>query len=199
MLALFGAHDLTNSVETGRYVLSPKRIFVHEEWNPETTQYNADLSLLEFEERGIRYNDFVQPICLWALENDPAGTEGFVTGWGKSEDKTRFHENVPKFVKAPIQSNEDCFLEAKALVDLSSKRTFCAGLRNGSGVCFGDSGGGLFLKVNVYYLRGIVSSSLIDDGGCDVSRNAIYTNVLKFKDWITKTTGAVSSISGRLR
>lgn len=169
--------------------LSPKEIYIHDKWNPGTTQYDADLSLLEFEERGIHFNDFVQPICLWDLKDDLQMTDGIVTGWGRSEDTQKLHENVPKLVQAPIQSNEDCFLDEGRLLDLSSRRTFCAGLRNGSGVCQGDSGGGLFIEADdAFHLRGIVSSSLMKADGCDVTKNAIFTNVLKFKDWIIDTT-----------
>lgn len=169
---------------------SPKNIFIHDDWNHLTTDYDADVSLLEFEHGSITFNIFVQPICLWNSENEPEVTNGLVTGWGKSEDSAKNHENKPKLIKTSLQVNERCFLETKNLVDLSSVRTFCAGLRNGSGVCFGDSGGGLFFKANnVYHLKGIVSSSLIKDSGCDVSKNAIYTNVLKFGDWIKNITG----------
>lgn len=191
ILALFGAHDLTNSFETERYALYPQEIFIHDDWNPGTSEYDADVSLLEFKAGNIHFNDFVQPVCLWESENDPAVTDGIVTGWGMSDDATKPHENLPKLVKVPIQSNEECLPGETGLAGISSRRTFCAGLQNGSGVCFGDSGGGLFIKVDeVFHLRGIVSSSLLKDGGCDVSKNAVYTNVLRFKDWIIGITGA---------
>lgn len=190
ILALFGAHDLNDYFEAERITLSPKKIYIHDDWNHLTETYDADVSLLEFEESKIYFGMYIQPICLWNFEHEPTVTEGVVTGWGRSGAAIE-HENLPKLVKAPIQSNEECFFDGgKHLIDLSSRRTFCAGLRNGSGVCQGDSGGGLFIKVDgVNYLRGIVSSSLIKDGGCDVSKNAVYTNVQKFRDWIDEKTG----------
>lgn len=166
MLAIFGAHDLSNPYEAGRFQLSPRKIYVHNDWNSSSIQYDADLSLLEFEDGSIHFNAFVQPICLFYSENEPPVTEGIVTGWGKSEDPNKITEIKPKLIKARIQSNEQCFLESKALVDLSSQRTFCAGLKNGSGVCTGDSGGGLFIKKDyAYHLSGIVSSSLVKNDG----------------------------------
>lgn len=36
---------------------------------------------------------------------------------------------------------------------------------------------------------GIVSSSLLKNDGCDVSKNAVYTNVIKFSDWIGNIIG----------
>lgn len=186
---------MNNHYEAEKIVLSPKRIIIHDEWNPQTQQYDADISLLEFEKGKILFSDssdFISPICLWGSETEPAAKEGVVVGWGKSEDATKFHETIPTMIKAKIQTNEECFLTQRPLLDLSSFRTFCAGLQNGSGVCFGDSGSGLFIKVNqVHYLKGIVSSSLVKDQLCDVSKNAVYTNVLKYMDWIEEKTRIV--------
>lgn len=193
ILALFGAHVLSHHHEAGRYSQSPKKIVLHEDWNPSTTQYDGDLSLLEFETGSIFFNNFVQPVCLWNSEKIPSVREGIVLGWGKSEDITRNHENVPKMVKVLIFSNAQCLPGEKSLADLSSHRTFCgSSINNGSGVCFGDSGGGLLIKVDeIYHLKGIVSSSLIKNAGteCDISKKAVYTDILKFTDWIANKTG----------
>lgn len=197
MIALFGAYDLSNQYESGRITQSPQYIKIHEEWNPSTIKYDADISLLEFEEGSILFNEksvYIRPICLWSAASDPAEKDGIVTGWGKSEDQSRKHQNKPKMTTAPIQSNEDCFFEAERLLGISTRRTFCAGTRNGSGVCHGDSGGGLFTKTaGIYYFRGIVSSTLIKDNACDVTNFAVYTNILKFKDWIDRNTQTVEN------
>lgn len=113
-------------------------------------------------------------------------TNGLVVGFGKSEDETKEHENIAKFLEAPIHKNEDCFLVNRELTTISSKNTFCAGTGRGQGVCSGDSGSGLVVKQNgYYYLRGVVSSSLKNGKyGCDVNSYAVFTDVLKFTDWI---------------
>lgn len=193
IFALFGAHNLNNHYEAEKISLSPKNIVIHEDWNQHHSDYDADIALLEFQRGKIIFSAdslYIQPICLWKSETEPPTlSEGIVTGWGKSEDPTKLHENEPKLLRVKIQSNEDCVYGERELFDLTSLRTFCAGLRNGSGVCHGDSGGGLFLNINgVYYLKGIVSSSLLKDESCDVSRNAVYTNVIKFKSWIEEKT-----------
>lgn len=202
VLALFGAHNLSNAFETGRIQQIPKKIYIHDEWNHLRGNYDADVSLLEFDEEKIQFSVYIQPICLWDLDNTWNVTDGIVTGWGKSRTFGKAYENLPASISAPIQTNEHCFLATKALVELSSLRTFCAGLRNGSGVCNGDSGGGLFIKTRgVFHLKGIVSSSLLKNDGCDVSKFAIYTNVTKFRSWIDTIAAdtLVSSVSGRLR
>ncbi|CRL03691.1 CLUMA_CG016762, isoform A [Clunio marinus] len=52
----------------------------------------------------------------------------------------------------------------------------------------GDSGGGLYMKVNIkWFIKGIFSSSLLtDEGMCDVESYSIFTDVAKFANWIAK-------------
>lgn len=183
---------MTNLYETGMVAFSPKKILVHEDWNSQTKKYDADISLLEFDEGNIHFNDYIQPICVWNYGSEPTVSDGIVIGWGVSEDKTKSFENKPKKITVQIQDTVDCFLDSIELVKFSSRRIICAGLKNGSGVCHGDDGGGLFGKVSgVYYLKGIVSAGLnTDDYGCDISQNAIYTDVPKFRDWIEEIAGS---------
>lgn len=188
IVAFFGAHNLSYVNETGRISLSPQKIHVHNQWDPNLRSYDADIALLVFESGKINSSHLIQPICLWSSRNVLATTEGTVVGWGKSEDLGKTHENVPKKIQVPMFTNEECFLETHELARISSKRTFCAGFTNGTGVCIGDSGSGFFVKFeDFYYLRGIVSSSLVTPMGCDVTKYAIYTNVLKFSNWIAYT------------
>lgn len=46
-----------------------------------------------------------------------------------------------------------------------------------------------------WYLKGIVSSSLLNSGVCDVSNDAIYTNVIRYLGWISDT---IAEASGKL-
>lgn len=193
--AIFGAHDLSDNYEPGRVPYSPTEIILHNEWNPHTTAYDADIAILRFESGKILFSEYVQPICLWDSTTIPSETVGVVIGWGKSDDTTKLHEKLPKLAELPMHSNEDCFLETPKLAEISSRRTFCAGLKNGTGVCFGDSGGGFVIKVKkINYLKGIVSSSLIEDGMCDVTKFAVYTDVLKYKSWIDGFIDDVSKL-----
>lgn len=48
-----------------------------------------------------------------------------------------------------------------------------------------------------FYLKGIVSASITDiNGNCDVTNLALYTNVLKFKDWIENSTNVEDESCG---
>lgn len=183
--------------EVERVGLTPEKVIIHEDWNSMTTSYDADVSLLKFEEGKLNiHHSYISPICIWDSIEDPLANEGFVLGWGKTENTSKMHETVPKLTSVIIQNNEECLAGSSRLADLASSRTLCAGNRNGSGVCSGDSGGGLYINIDgIYYLKGLISSSLITrDGECDISRNAVYTNIHKFGGWIKqKTQGAFST------
>lgn len=187
VIVQFGAHHSKNTNKVSKFSLSPKRIIIHDDWNSSEVIYDADLSLLEFKKDSIRFGANVFPVCLWDSVVEPSEMEGEVTLWAKNEVPKKNHENVRKQIKVLIQTNEDCLPGHGKLAELSSRRTFCAGLKNGSGICFGEGGGGLFIEVNkIYYLKGIVTSTLTKNDDCDISNFSVYTNVLRFKDWIIK-------------
>lgn len=191
VLVLFGTHDISDMFEVGKFGLSPWKIHIHEEWNPSIPEYDADLSLLEFEKGKIFFNIFVQPVCLWDSENEPKVTEGKVSGYGQISNSEKKTDGLPRLVNVLIQSNEYCLPGQNRLSEISSNRTFCAGRPDYAlVVCCGYSGSGLFVDINgVSYLRGIVSSALLKGDYCDTSKNAFCTNILKFRDWIGNITG----------
>jgi len=183
---LFGIHDLRRQNEFERFPYAVQNINVHPDWNPKTKTYDADIAVMVLETEVI-FGKHIQPICLMDLSSTFARlTDGLVVGYENDEDPKKLHLNIPKSISMPIHQNEDCFLKYPSLVTLSSKRTFCGGAGDGTGVCRGDSGSGLVVTDgSAYYLRGIVSSSLINmTYGCDVDTYLIFTNVLDFTDWI---------------
>ena len=186
VIALFGVHDLSNLYEVGRIALSPEKIKMHPDWSSSDIRYDADIAIMTFGSGEISSSKFIQPICLWNGDTPPVQIEGHVGGWGMNLKSENNYENIPKKLVVPIHTNEFCFLTTKDLVDLASNRTFCAGKGDGTGICEGDSGGGLSIKVrSIFYFRGIVSSGLNDQlGTCDVSKYSIFTDVLKVKPWI---------------
>ena len=188
ILALFGAHNLTDPYETGRMSSSPQKIQVHDDYNPSLETFDADIAILTFEAGAITFSTHVQPICLWNKKTQPTQTEGHIGGWGQSENLENNFEEIPTKLVLPIHANDFCFLTTKDLVDLASNRTFCAGRGDGTGICTGDSGGGVsIIDGSTFYFRGIVSSGLHNQLGCDVSKFSIFTDVLKFKPWIHRT------------
>ena len=185
LITLFGAHNLKDPYEFFRMALPPRNIQVHEDWSPDLESYDADIAIVTFQAGAIPFSSYVQPICLWNDDAPPIQTEGNVAGWGQSQNLEKLFEEIPTKLKVPIHSQEFCFLTTKDLVDLASNRTFCAGSGDETGICTGDSGGGVSIKVgSTFYFRGIVSSGLYDQISCDVTKFSIFTDVLKFKPWI---------------
>ncbi|CAO1385621.1 unnamed protein product [Diamesa hyperborea] len=186
VLLAFGVYNLNDLGEPGSSSSYAIKITIHPDWNPSSFKYDADLAMIQVE-NAISFTNLIKPVCLWTGDElDTA--EGSVVGWGKSESSKK-HDDEPKEITVPIVSNEVCFLEQPELSIISSVRTFCGGARDSiRGPCFGDSGSGFFVKSNrKYYLRGLVSSSLTIGQQCDTSSYAVYTNILKFTDWITQT------------
>lgn len=112
-----------------------------------------------------------------------------MVGWGKAEFD-RPHENQPRQLWLTTWANAACFLKNSKLADISSENTFCAGVDVDAGTCFGDSGSGMFMKLDTrhYFLRGIVSSGFEDETkqSCDVKAGSIFTDVLKYTEWINQ-------------
>jgi secreted trypsin-like serine protease len=81
-----------------------------------------------------------------------------------------------------FDSNRDIF------VKVLTQNNFCAGYRNGTTLCNGDSGGGLYVKYkNRWFLTGIVSFSLLRENGqpfCSKTNYGILVNVPKFSPWL---------------
>lgn len=63
----------------------------------------------------------------------------FQTGWGKSGDRDKRHEDVLRHTRMQAVNDTVCFLTNPKLARLASNKTFCAG-GNGTGPCIGDSG-----------------------------------------------------------
>lgn len=111
-------------------------------------------------------------------------------GWGLNKD-LEFNMKFPKTGELTIVNPEICYRNTPFLSKISSETTFCGGSQNGDGPCRGDGGAGLVVKNrDKWYLRGIVSAILINNGRCDPDAPAVFTNVAKFVSWIDKNTGA---------
>lgn len=136
-------------------------------------------------------------MCLWPVKsNENDNDEGTVVGWGVSEDSEGgMHENIPRQVQVKRAESQKCYEDYHLFATISSPRTFCArGVKNDSGPCTGDSGGGLFVqKSNIWHIQGIVSASFLLSDQCDVSKYSVYTQIASFSNWINKKTNGATS------
>ncbi|XP_070504987.1 thioester-containing protein 1 allele R1-like [Chironomus tepperi] len=178
-----GAHNLGIPNENGRIFANVSKTVIHQDWNITVQNHDADIAMLTLVQY-VEFSLYIKPICLIPPKSNILDINvGTVVGHGKSENPE--FENTLKYIKILLIINEDCMLSNVELASISSKRTFCAGIGNNSGICTGDSGNGLFVMYeNTYYLRGIASSSLLNNLVCDVNNYAIYTRVDLFYEWI---------------
>ncbi|CAH0550856.1 unnamed protein product [Brassicogethes aeneus] len=185
-LVILGKLNIAKWTPTpGEVILDASKLHVHPDYNPATS--DADIAVIELSET-IHFTAFVRPICLWSNNDDLnkiVGDQGTVAGWGKNEKGHTSPE--PKQTWLPVVDQETCLRSAHEFAYITSERTFCAGMRDGSGPCNGDSGSGFILKKDgVWMLRGIVSMSLSDIKArtCDLRHYIVFTDASKFNRWL---------------
>ncbi|XP_049824503.1 clotting factor C isoform X2 [Aethina tumida] len=166
------------------------QITPHPNYNSQT--YSDDIAVLKLTDP-VEITNFVRPVCLWAGDNSLQGVVnkvGTVVGWGYNESGIV----TDQLMKAgmPIVSQETCIYSFPDFFSrFTNSKTFCAGYKNGTSVCNGDSGGGLVLpqgtgKGTVWHIRGLVSISvaLQNTFKCDANHYVVFTDVAKYIDWI---------------
>ncbi|EDS39615.1 serine protease [Culex quinquefasciatus] len=159
-------------------------IIVHEGFTGDN--HGHDVALLITKDP-VRYGKFVQPACLptFSLANDRV--VGTIVGWGYTEQSAV--SNSLKAAGAPIVSQELCrSSNLGAFGGSLTEEMFCAGYRNGTNACNGDSGGGLFRNVRgSWFLLGIVSFTAAqeqDENRCSSTDYTAFVDVAKYKRWI---------------
>ncbi|XP_075983908.1 uncharacterized protein LOC142981710 isoform X2 [Anticarsia gemmatalis] len=181
-----GKHNLRTSVD-GVQIKFVDKITVHPEYNAST--FSHDLAILELRDP-VTYSDWVRPACLWPenkvdLQN-VIGLSGSVVGWGF--DDTGVATEELSLVEMPVVDQETCLRSYNEFFSrFTSSYTYCAGFRDGTSVCNGDSGGGMVFKSSgTWYLRGLVSLSVArqNEYRCDPSHYVIFTDLAKFLPWL---------------
>uniref|UniRef100_A0A182N6R8 Peptidase S1 domain-containing protein n=1 Tax=Anopheles dirus TaxID=7168 RepID=A0A182N6R8_9DIPT len=161
-------------------------LIVHPKYSTNSIQHDIALIRLATD---ITYTDYIQPICLWKREEDLHSIEntlGTVIGFGY--DETDQTTDTLREARIPVISAIECVEKNQGgFAQQLTSRMFCAGWRNGTGACNGDSGGGLFFNEGeTWYIRGIVSFTKPreDDTVCDPKEYTVFTDVAKYLDWI---------------
>lgn len=131
---VFGAYDLNEAFYSGTFSATPYQVIIHNDWNPQVSNFDADIAILTTEDE-VPITKSIQPICMWDSNFEPNVDEGFIAGWGKSGRED--YEKIPKQLKVPIKTGEDCLLDNPVFSQIASKRTICGGSRNKAGPCLG--------------------------------------------------------------
>lgn len=174
-------------------------IKVHEKYN--ISNLDNDIAVLKLKTEAV-FNDYVQPACIWnpgVIDRLDRGTiVGTVVGWGfdhTAQLSSQLREaTMPKISESKCLKSNPVFF-GKMLNDYK----FCAGYRNGTSACNGDSGGGFSVFVpddpgsnsglevqGAWYLRGIVSVGIArkDVALCDSNNYVLFTDAAKYRNWI---------------
>ncbi|KAK2508210.1 hypothetical protein MC885_000300 [Smutsia gigantea] len=171
-------------------------IIVHKYYNPVgSVQNDIALALLDFP---VNYSSHIQPVCVPEKAFVvPAGTECWVTGWGKLDEKDTSKE-VPTQLQE-VQQNVIHYEECNELLkkklannnDIVGKGVVCGYSTQGKDSCQGDSGGPLVCDFNSTWVQvGIVSWGI----GCGRrGYPGVYTEVSFYKDWLIDHVSQASS------
>ncbi|XP_053716301.1 suppressor of tumorigenicity 14 protein homolog [Synchiropus splendidus] len=167
---------------TGAATRQIRRILLHPKYDQFTSDY--DIALLELS-AAVFFSDLVQPVCVPAPSHSfSMGSSCFVTGWGvlmeDGELATRLQEAPVKIINRGTCN--------KLYDEAVTPRMLCAGnLQGGVDACQGDSGGPLVCveRSRRWFLAGIVSWG---EGCARLNRPGVYTQVVKFTDWIHQQT-----------
>uniref|UniRef100_A0A182NT91 Peptidase S1 domain-containing protein n=1 Tax=Anopheles dirus TaxID=7168 RepID=A0A182NT91_9DIPT len=167
------------------------RIIVHEEYS--AAQVRHDIALVKLA-TDIMFTDYVQPVCLWdrakvdigALVGRVGSVVGFgITEVGEVADRLRVAYMPIVDLQTCLDSNRNLF--GRVL----TRHIYCAGFRNGTTVCGGDSGGGMYFEMESrWYIRGLVSFS---GQNCQSADFAGFSDVATYLDWINRYTSGTKS------
>ncbi|XP_055610491.1 polyserase-2-like [Uranotaenia lowii] len=181
-----GKYNLNDNVKRVQ-IKVVENIHVH----PNFTRNRHDIAILELI-NPAKFSDYVIPICLSdpiGVSEDLAGERGWVAGWGITE--TGNISETLKTTQMPVVNNTECVSSDFLLFGrYISAAVFCASDRNGTSVCGGDSGGGMYFSSGGNYeIRGIVSfAGKTENGSCDTNKYIIFMNVAYYHGWIRSIT-----------
>jgi dynein heavy chain len=160
---------------------------------------DSDIAILVLETPAV-LTFYVRPVCYPQASNSfleeyqlNQGNMGVVLGWGLTENGTLSEEL--RMTELPVVSAATCAeSHPDFFASMTRSTTFCAGYKNGTGVCNGDSGGGMYFKAITrghtrWYIQGLVSYGVPQQGSrrCASRHYAVFTRVGRYGDWLVRT------------
>ncbi|XP_052872897.1 polyserase-2-like [Anopheles cruzii] len=193
LLLKMGRFNLSNEFEEHAEDYGVIEAVVHVGFQP--TTFENDIAILRVE-IPIIFSEFIRPVCLWkrddghVLPTSVHGQSGTVVGWGLTDENRT--GAVLNQAQMPVVDSLTCLASDRTFFGrFLYAKAFCAGHRNGTGVCNGDSGGGMFFQFqNRWYLKGLVSfSNTIEASSvCNLKQYIGFTDASQYVDWLYENT-----------
>ncbi|XP_065380280.1 transmembrane protease serine 12 [Macaca fascicularis] len=174
---IHGHHPYTKKIKI-------KAIIVHPNFILES--YVNDIALFHLK-KAVRYNDYIQPICLPfdVFQILDGNTKCFISGWGRTKEEGNV-TNILQDAEVHYISREMCNSE-RSYGGIIPNTSFCAGDEDGAfDTCRGDSGGPLMCYLPEYkrfFVMGITSYG----HGCGRRGfPGIYIGPYFYQKWLTE-------------
>ncbi|XP_068083161.1 CLIP domain-containing serine protease HP8 isoform X2 [Anabrus simplex] len=166
-------------------------LFFHERYRGSELNFAHDIVIVRLMKR-VKFSPTVEPVAIdWRSsfkDEDLMGQSGTVVGWGYTEFDQPSYTRIA--VNLPYIDFDTCWKTVpRAFRSYITPDKFCAGLRNGTTVCPGDSGGGLVFADIVekkWYIRGIVSVGVQPDAKskCRKAQFSAFTSISSYRTWL---------------
>ncbi|XP_074661265.1 trypsin-3-like [Tubulanus polymorphus] len=174
---VLGEHDRSKPEGTEQ-VLALEKIVDHKSFN--NPSKSNDIALLKLK-TPVKYDHFVQKICLPEAKDDFTGTVCTVAGWGSMSGYFVTFPDILQEVNVPMKDHKSCTRLVHPFYDTN----VCAGFSYGTqDACGGDSGGPLMCRSpgsKQWKLTGVVSWG---DGCALPNKPGVYTKVTEYLKWI---------------
>ncbi|XP_040164889.1 uncharacterized protein LOC120901254 [Anopheles arabiensis] len=168
--------------------LGVQEIILHPRFS--RNSFNNDIALIKLSSN-ITMNQYVQPVCLWTMDNKLdliVGRNGTIVGFGKNE-----HDLVSDQLKQALVGVVDpltCIKSDRTAFGIVlTSNMFCGKGQMRASACNGDSGGGMFFEISgKWFVRGLVSFTPLrgNTGLCDPLKYTAYTDVAQYLEWISQ-------------
>uniref|UniRef100_A0A8D2PYH5 pancreatic elastase II n=1 Tax=Varanus komodoensis TaxID=61221 RepID=A0A8D2PYH5_VARKO len=181
-----GKHNLAKD-ESGSVAISPEKIIVHPNWNPNRVANGNDIALIKLSQH-VPPSNMIGPACLPKPNSLlPNGAACYVTGWGRLITNGPLPDILQQGLLLVV---DHATCTQPSWWGSTVKTTMvCAGGDGNISSCNGDSGGPLNCQSSSgkWEVHGVVSfgSSL----GCNYPRKpSVFTRVSAFNSWISQVS-----------
>ncbi|XP_062971636.1 transmembrane protease serine 12 [Cynocephalus volans] len=181
---IYGNHPYAKTIKI-------KTIIIHPNFMLET--FVNDIALF-YLKKAVRYNDYIQPICLPfdVFQTLDENTKCFISGWGRTQEEGN-GTNTLQEAEVHYISRNICNSH-RSYGGIIPNTSFCAGDKDGAfDTCRGDSGGPLmcYLPENKrFFIMGITSYG----HGCGRKDfPGVYSGPSFYQNWLTDHFSQASS------